>query len=221
MRAFLPILLFPALALAQSWGQGTPIPEGTTEAQWCQAEISTVEKYRSLLDAGVSRETLATWEAREEECRRGYQMKIADRDARLRSRAEDAERETTVAKKVAELKKDPANLAAVWSLHLCAAEQGRADALEQVKAEKESGKLGGVVDLRTLHQWQDEAYSFQKDAERARAALKALRRKPIRCTDRFIEGALPCVDPDAGHAPGCHTPESEAFVALYREVDEQ
>jgi hypothetical protein len=96
---------------------------------------------------------------------------------------------------------DPKAQQIAYSALLCSWTDGYNEAIHQISEYKKAAKIGGVLDLTEVNNWQEEAMRAKRHIGDARAALKRRKAKPVACKDPLVVRISPCMN-DEAHSYG-------------------
>lgn len=87
------------------------------------------------------------------------------------------------------------------SARLCWHQRSRAEALGVIARERRGAKVGGVVDLRLLHDAQAAVLRDQDGIAAERRELARLRLRPLPCGEQTVAALSQCLDLTGGFVP--------------------
>jgi hypothetical protein len=108
---------------------------------------------------------------------------------------------------------DPAERRIAFSAYICAWRPEEASAMHEVNEIKKAAKIGGVIDMHSMSQWQDDVLKARNNIAYANKELRSDRTKPLACTDPRVALLVPCMT-DEGHLLGACGPDSSAYETI-------
>jgi hypothetical protein len=130
-----------------------------------------------------------------EDCRRELDTKEADRVRQEEGKRQHDAAIAQIQRKTAEAEAqatDPKFAIPRLSADICEAQAKRAQAIREIAEEKRVARStgGGVVDLKSIYQWQQIAADGEREEAEARTSLKAFGGKPLPCASRAVQDLL-------------------------------
>ncbi len=99
-----------------------------------------------------------------------------------------------------------------WICHN--ADERKANVAE-IATQRKYARVGGVVNLSSLQDLQDEIRAADENIAKARSALSSFRVKPLSCKSPMVFSVLTCVDDDLNDPePECQAPAMKDFMAV-------
>jgi hypothetical protein len=98
---------------------------------------------------------------------------------------------------------DPRARLLAWSGFLCGWTADRAAAENEIKQYRKAAKLGGVLNLTEVNNWQEEVMRADRHISAARAALKRMKAKPLPCKNELVTKIAWCSTDDVRAAADC------------------
>jgi hypothetical protein len=126
--------------------------------------------------------------------------------------------------RVAALRADPKAWQVLHSARLCWYQGSRSEALGVIAKERKYARVGGVVDMRIIHDAQDALRRDDEGIAAERKELARLRAKPLVCGDQTVAALSQCLDLTGGFVPEpvptemC-LPRSDGSCAPYKSKD--
>jgi hypothetical protein len=164
---------------------------------------------------------------REEEKERQRLAEIAQKQAddAERERVRKEEEDAAVAAKAEEIKllnklaKDPKWVRRAFSARLCRALASEAEAKSGIREEHSKARLGGVLNMSAVSDWQEQAHDAIKKAQSYRRDLEKLRIAPLSCRERLMAEAAECTKGDAINGWDCpDEPDLNSLVLILAEI---
>lgn len=109
------------------------------------------------------------------------------------------------------IERDPKVVRLVLSAGYCFWNDRRKSGLAAIDAERKASKIGAVVDMKLLHDAQDQVVAGQRRTKEVAARLKAAKLKRLPCWDTAVDAVKTCMGPDGART--CSTPEERALQA--------
>lgn len=94
-----------------------------------------------------------------------------------------------------------------YSASLCWYQQDRRASLIEIARERKYAKMGGVIDLRNLHEQQEAVSRADRGSAAAKAALRKLRLAPLPCSEPLVGALARCLESRLSEGPVGYTPD--------------
>lgn len=101
----------------------------------------------------------------------------------------------------ASLRADPKAWQVLRSARLCWYQRSRAEVLGVIAKERKYSRVGGVVDLRLLHDAQDALRRDDEGIATERREFGRLKLRPLPCGDQAVSSLSQCLDLTGGFVP--------------------
>lgn len=128
--------------------------------------------------------------------------------------AAEAARRARVQARVA----DPKWVSPLFSSLVCSAKRDRDRAVAEIAKERKYGRIGGVVDLQEIHDWQGAVREADERLARHRGEAKRRGARLLPCTDKLVGVLAQCVSDadDIEHPVQCKEPPLSEYLELLK-----
>ena len=187
------------------------VAEADRRAAECNAQLDAkVEKLRTegTREEHLRREWEAGQPAREEEAKR-QREELAKRQKVL----DDAE--AVRVDRYKRIRADPTAQRTAFSAFLCAWTADEKEALRQVHEYRAASRIGGVLNMTEVNNWQEEVVRARRYIAQATTELARRKAKPMECKHPAVARVMPCMTDD-GHTDDMCGPDTEAYVDAAR-----
>lgn len=96
------------------------------------------------------------------------------------------------------MKRDPASQRAALSASLCWYQNDRKESFAAIAKERKYARIGGVVDVKALHDWQDDIRRDDDGIKLITGRLRGLKARALPCDEPSVSALTECLSPVLG-----------------------